>query len=104
MRVVGDSSQPRCNRSTEMSQVESTPNPTSAGSVAVRPFRVEISQGEIDELRRRLQQTRWPEKETVADQSQGGQLATIQELVRHWGSDYDFSRVKARLNALPQLL
>jgi pimeloyl-ACP methyl ester carboxylesterase len=76
-----------------------------AGSATdIRPFHVEIPQEEIDELRRRIQATRWPEKETVADQSQGVQLATIQELVRYWGTDYDFRRFESRLNAVPQFM
>ena len=58
-------------------------------------------QADIDDLRRRLQATRWPEKETVADQTQGVPLATIQELVRYWANDYDFRRFEARLNARP---
>ena len=80
------------------------PDSTSDGSEAIRPFRIEVPQAEIDELRRRLQATRWPEKETVKDQSQGVQLATIQALVRYWGSDYDFRRFEARLNAVPQFM
>ena len=70
----------------------------------IRPFRVQVDQAEIDELRRRLRATRWPEKETVADQTQGVPLATIQELVRYWGSDYDFRRFETRLNAVPQFV
>jgi pimeloyl-ACP methyl ester carboxylesterase len=77
---------------------------TADSAVEIRPFRVAFAQSDIDDLRRRLQQTRWPEKETVADQSQGVPLATIQELVRYWGNDYDFGRVEARLNALPQFM
>jgi pimeloyl-ACP methyl ester carboxylesterase len=69
---------------------------------AVRPFRVEVSQADIDELRRRIQATRWPEMETVSDHSQGVPLATMQELARHWADGYDFRRFEARLNALPQ--
>ena len=80
------------------------PDSTSDGSEAIRPFRIEVPQAEIDELRRRLQATRWPEKETVKDQSQGVQLATIQALVRYWGSDYDFRRFEAKLNAVPQFM
>ena len=80
------------------------PDSTSDGSEAIRPFRIEVPQAEIDELRRRLQATRWPEQETVKDQSQGVQLATIQALVRYWGSDYDFRRFEARLNAVPQFM
>jgi pimeloyl-ACP methyl ester carboxylesterase len=71
-------------------------------AVDVRPFEVEISAESLQDLRRRIEETRWPEKETVADQSQGVQLATMQALVRYWGADYDFGRVEARLNAVPQ--
>ena len=87
-----------------MSHAPVAPNPTSTGSEAIRTFRVEVSQTEIDDLRRRLQATRWPEKETVADASQGVQLATMQELVRYWATDYDFRRFEARLNAVPQFI
>ena len=73
-------------------------------AIDIRPFRIEVPQVEIDDLRRRLQATRWPEKETVDDQSQGVPLATIQALVRYWADDYDFGRVEARLNAVPQFL
>ena len=87
-----------------MSPATTPPDSTSDGSEAIRPFRIEVPQADIDELRRRLQATRWPEKETVKDQSQGVQLATIQALVRYWGSDYDFRRFEARLNAVPQFM
>jgi pimeloyl-ACP methyl ester carboxylesterase len=70
--------------------------------IDVRPFRIDVSEEEIDELRRRITATRWPEKETVADQTQGVQLATLEALARYWDSDYDFRRFEARLNALPQ--
>jgi Epoxide hydrolase N terminus len=56
-----------------------------AGAAAVRPFHVDIPDEALDDLRRRIAAMRWPEKETVADQSQGVQLATIQELARYWG-------------------
>jgi pimeloyl-ACP methyl ester carboxylesterase len=75
-----------------------------SNQTTVRPFRVEVPEEDLVELRRRVQATRWPEKETVADQSQGVQLATMQELVRYWGSDYDLRRFEARLNALPQFI
>ena len=87
-----------------MTPATTPPDSTSDGSEAIRPFRIEVPQADIDELRRRLQATRWPEKETVKDQSQGVQLATIQALVRYWGSDYDFRRFEARLNAVPQFM
>ena len=68
----------------------------------VRPFRVDVPEGELEELRRRIDATRWPTKELVADRSQGVQLAALQELARYWTSDYDWRRCEARLNALPQ--
>jgi pimeloyl-ACP methyl ester carboxylesterase len=70
----------------------------------IRPFHVEAPQEEIDDLRRRIAATRLPSKELVDDRSQGVQLATIQELARYWANDYDFGRVEARLNALPQFM
>jgi pimeloyl-ACP methyl ester carboxylesterase len=73
-------------------------------AIEVRPFYVEFSQEEIDELRSRIAATRWPEKETVDDQTQGVPLATIQALVRYWGTEYEFGRVEARLNAFPQFM
>ena len=68
----------------------------------VRPFRVDIPEEDLDELRRRIDATRWPSRELVADRSQGVQLATMQELARYWTTDYDWRRCEARLNALPQ--
>jgi pimeloyl-ACP methyl ester carboxylesterase len=69
---------------------------------AIRPFDVDIPQEDLDDLRRRIAATRWPSKELVADRSQGVQLATIQELARYWTTDYDWRKVEAKLNALPQ--
>src|SRR5829696_3011940 len=78
-------------------------DPASARAVTeVRPFRIEVSQQEIDELRRRIAATRWPTRELVDDRSQGVQLATMQELARYWTTEYDWRRCEARLNALPQ--
>jgi pimeloyl-ACP methyl ester carboxylesterase len=68
----------------------------------IRPFRVDIPDQALDDLRRRIAATRWPHKELVPDRSQGVQLATLQELARYWTSDYDLRRIEARLNALPQ--
>jgi pimeloyl-ACP methyl ester carboxylesterase len=68
----------------------------------VRPFQVEIPEEELAELRRRIEATRWPSKELVADRSQGVQLATLQALARYWTSEYDMRKCEARLNALPQ--
>src|SRR4051794_10707524 len=69
---------------------------------AIRPFRVSVPEEQLLALRRRLASTRWPTKELVADRSQGIQLATLQELVRYWSTDYDWRAFEARLNALPQ--
>src|SRR5262249_44364722 len=68
----------------------------------IRPFHVEIPEGQIDNLRRRFAATRWPGKELVADRSQGVQLEALQALARYWLDDYDFGRVESRLNAIPQ--
>jgi pimeloyl-ACP methyl ester carboxylesterase len=76
--------------------------PTVETATEIRPFRVDVPEAELEDLRRRIAETRWPEKETVADQSQGVQLATIQALARYWETEYDFGRLEARLNALPQ--
>jgi pimeloyl-ACP methyl ester carboxylesterase len=71
---------------------------------SIRPFHVHVPEEKLVDLRQRLAATRLPEQETVADQSQGVQLATIQELVRYWQTDYDWRRVEARLNSLPQFV
>jgi pimeloyl-ACP methyl ester carboxylesterase len=68
----------------------------------IRTFQIEIPDEKIDDLRRRIDATRWPSKELVEDRSQGVQLATLEELARYWATDYDFGRVAERLNALPQ--
>jgi hypothetical protein len=75
-----------------------------AGKNAIRPFHVNVPETELTELRRRINATKWPERETVADASQGVQLATIQALARYWGTDYDWRKVEARLNALPNFI
>lgn len=72
------------------------------GDASIRPFSVEIPQADIDDLRHRLGHTRWPEKETVDDLTQGVPLATIQELARYWADDYDIRTFETRLNAFPQ--
>jgi pimeloyl-ACP methyl ester carboxylesterase len=77
---------------------------TTSTQFAIRPFRVDIPQEAIADLRRRITATVWPDKETVADASQGVQLATMQELAGYWGTDYDFRRFETQLNVLPQFL
>ncbi|MFD4585815.1 epoxide hydrolase N-terminal domain-containing protein [Streptomyces sp. NPDC058434] len=71
---------------------------------AVRPFTFEFSDAELDDLRDRIVATRWPEEETVKDQSQGTQLATLQALAQYWASEYDWRKVEARLKALPHFV
>ena len=72
--------------------------------IEIRPFHVNVPEAELTELRRRINATKWPERETVADATQGVQLATIQALARYWGTEYDWRKVEARLNALPQFI
>jgi pimeloyl-ACP methyl ester carboxylesterase len=76
--------------------------PTPAADAAIQPFRVQVPDEALADLRRRLAATRWPDRETVADRSQGAQLASLQALVRYWATDYDWRRAEARLNAFPQ--
>ncbi|MGH8263364.1 MAG: epoxide hydrolase family protein, partial [Steroidobacteraceae bacterium] len=71
---------------------------------AIRPFHSHVSQAALVDLRQRIAATRWPDKETVTDRSQGVQLAKFQELVRYWGTEYDWRRAEAKLNALPQFV
>jgi hypothetical protein len=76
--------------------------PTVQAASEIRPFTVECSEEQVDDLRRRIQSTRRPSKELVEDPSQGVQLATLRALADYWSSEYDFDRVADRLNALPQ--
>src|SRR5919107_1892286 len=71
---------------------------------AVHPFRIDVPEEDLDDLRRRIAATRWPSKELVEDRSQGVQLATLQDLARYWTTNYDFGRLEAKLNALPQFM
>lgn len=68
----------------------------------IRPFQVNISKADLQDLRKRIMATRWPDKETVMDQSQGVQLAKLQELVQYWGTDYDWRKGEEKLNSYPQ--
>jgi len=75
-----------------------------AGAAAVRPYRTVIPQAQLDDLRRRLASTRWPDRGTVDDASQGVQLDRMQTLVKHWRERYDWRKLEAHLNALPQFI
>src|SRR5258705_11868836 len=70
----------------------------------IRPFHVKVPEAELTELRRRINATKWPDRETVTDASQGVQLATIQKLARYWATEYDWRKVEARLNAVPNFI
>ena len=86
---------------------QTTATQTSNGGVdkeAIRPFEINIPEEAIADLRRRVVETRWPEKEPVADQTQGVPLATMQKLASYWGTDYDWSRCEAKLKALPNFI
>jgi pimeloyl-ACP methyl ester carboxylesterase len=82
----------------------SVPTKEATDSTAIRPFHVDIPAEALDDLRRRIAATQWPEKETVPDDSQGVPLATMQKLARYWATDYDWRRCEAELNALPQFI
>ena len=71
---------------------------------AIRPFHIDVPEADLADLRRRISATRWPDRETVADDSQGVPLATLQELARYWATDYNWRKVEAKLNALPQFI
>jgi pimeloyl-ACP methyl ester carboxylesterase len=75
-----------------------------AGAEAIRPFNIDVPEEDLADLRRRIAATRWPSRELVGDRSQGVQLATTQALARYWATDYDWRRVEAKLNALPQYM
>jgi hypothetical protein len=72
--------------------------------IAIRPFYFEVQETELIELRRRIKATRWPDRETVTDASQGVRLATIQALARYWATEYDWRKVESRMNAYPQFI
>jgi hypothetical protein len=75
-----------------------------AKETSIRTFSINFPQSELDDLRQRVAATRWPDKETVADDTQGVQLDTVQKLASYWAKDYDWSRMEARLKALPQFV
>ncbi len=77
---------------------------TSTDKTAIRPFQVGFPEAELTELRRRVNATRWPERETVTDDSQGVRLAMMQELARYWGTDHDWRTCETKLNALPNFI
>ena len=85
-------------------QTKTTDVATPTEDGGIRPFGVDVPEAELDDLRRRIAATHWPERETVGDSSQGVQLETIQELARYWATNYDWRKCEAKLNALPQFI
>jgi Epoxide hydrolase N terminus len=84
--------------------VPTAAQPAEIDKGGVRPFRVDIPEAKLAEMRRRIGATQWPDRETVEDESQGAQLATMQQLARYWGTGYDWRRCEVKLNALPQFV
>jgi pimeloyl-ACP methyl ester carboxylesterase len=82
--------------------MSATEGASASAQTEIRPFRVDVPERELEELRRRIDATRWPTRELVSDRSQGVQLAALRELARYWASEYDWRQCEARLNALPQ--
>ena len=87
-----------------LAEAQTSAGREAAGEDQIRPFRARVPDADVAELRRRLVATRWPDKETVADQSQGAQLANLKELVRYWGTDYNWRKAETKLNAMPQFM
>jgi pimeloyl-ACP methyl ester carboxylesterase len=100
-QAFADSQSKTAQKENTMAQTSAT---QAADKTAIRPFQVNVPAAELTELRRRINSTRWPDRETVADESQGAPLETIQELARYWGTDYDWRKIEAKLNALPQFI
>ncbi|HET6982416.1 MAG TPA: epoxide hydrolase [Myxococcaceae bacterium] len=84
--------------------MQANPQQKTDGTTPIRPFEVNVPEAELVELRRRIKATRFPERETVTDQSQGVQLGTVQKLARYWATEYDWRRCEARLKALPNYI
>src|SRR5205085_12269023 len=89
---------------TQLNTVTQLDTVPSTATDAIRPFRIKIPEEALVDLRRRIAATKWPERESVSDATQGVQLATMQKLAHYWATDYDWRKVEARLNALPQFI
>ena len=87
-----------------MTQVTATATEQASDKTAIRPFQFSFTDAELADLRRRVNATKWPEREQVTDASQGVQLATIQNLARYWGTDYDWRKGEAKLKAVPHFI
>jgi pimeloyl-ACP methyl ester carboxylesterase len=95
---------PNYSKGEYMTQASATQQGSKQEKNAIRPFQINVPEADLTELRRRISATRWPERETVTDGSQGVQLAFIQTLAQYWATKYDWRKVEARLNALPQFI
>jgi len=103
--TIGEAfSNPQSNTVQKENYMPQTAAPQTADKTTIRPFQVDVPGAELTELRRRINSTRWPDRETVSDESQGVPLATIQELARYWATGYDWRKCEAKLNALPQFI
>src|SRR5688500_7595148 len=106
----GDAMTEKTTQTTEKTTAAPRPAPlpaeldTGAEDSTIRPFHIDVPEDELADLRRRIAATRWPEKETVEDQSQGPRLATMQALARYWATEYDWRKCEARLKALPHFI
>ena len=99
--AFADSQSNTAQKGNTMAQTSST---LAADKTTIRPFRVNVPETELTELRRRLNSTRWPDRETVTDESQGVPLGTMQKLASYWATKYDWRKIEAKLNALPQFI
>ncbi len=87
-----------------LSNAQSVPSGSASSNETIRPFSVHIPQEKLADLKRRVLATKWPDKETVADQSQGVQLSTMQKLANYWATKYDWRKCEAKLNSYPQFI
>jgi pimeloyl-ACP methyl ester carboxylesterase len=87
-----------------LSNAQKRPSANASSDETIRPFKFQASQADLDDLKRRILATRWPEKETVSDQTQGVPLATVKALAKYWATEYDWRKVEARLNSYPNFI
>src|ERR1700744_3599767 len=87
-----------------LGNAQTTPSANVSSNDAIRPFHVSVSEKQLSDLKQRILATNWPERETVSDQSQGVQLATMQALAKYWATEYDWHKCEAKLKALPQFV
>src|SRR6267143_948241 len=101
---AGEASQPQADSMAYASNQKESRKKSATAGAAIRPFNVKVPESALVDLRQRIAATRWPERETVPDRSQGVQLEKLQALVRYWGTGYDWRKAEAKLDALPQFM